>query len=311
MAKYILKRVLWLIVIVLAVSVVIFSLMFIIDGDPARSILSVNASQEDIDALRDKLGLNDPYWVQLVRFLKQTFLEFDIGTSYRTRKPVLTEIFERIGYTLTIASVSTLVATVLGIYLGVVAATNQYSWKDNTAIFLSLFCVSMPEFWFALMLVSIFALQLGWLPPLGIDSWKSYILPCISCLVGGTANIARQTRSSMLGEIRQDYITTAKAKGQTKEKIITRHALKNSLIPVITVIGSLFGTQLGGSVVVEQIFSIPGVGSYMMTAIGFRDYPAVRGGVLVIAICFSAVILLIDIVYVLVDPRFSERYNNQ
>ena len=310
MARYILKRLVWLVIIVLSVAVIIFSLMYITDGDPARSMLGLNATDEQVNALREELGLNDPYLVQLGRFLRQTFLEFDMGTSYRTSKPVLVEVFERIGYTLLISTVSTIIATVVGIRLGIVAAVNQYSWKDNAAIFLSLFCVSMPEFWFALMLVSVFVLNLGWLPPFGVDSWVCFILPCISCMVGSMATIARQTRSSMLGVIRQDYITTAKAKGQTPEKIIRKHALKNALIPIITVIGTQYGIQMGGSVVVEQIFSIPGLGSYMMTAIGFRDYPAVRGGVLVIAICFSAVVLLMDLIYTFVDPRFKAQYSN-
>ncbi len=308
MAQYIIRRLVWLIIIVLAVAVLIFTLMYFTDGDPVRSMLPINATEEQINQMRDKLGLNDPYSVQLIRFMKDTFLRFDIGNSYRTGKPVLQEVRERIGYTITIASVSTLIAAILGINLGIVAATNQYSWKDNAAIFLSLFFVSMPEFWFALMLVSIFALHLGWLPPFGVGSWINFILPCISCMVGSTAIIARQTRSSMLNVIRQDYITTAKAKGQTSRKIISRHALKNALIPIITIIGTQFGMQLSGAVVVEQIFSIPGVGNYLMSAITFRDYPAVRGGVLIIAVCFSLVILIIDLVYAIVDPRFRTQY---
>ena len=310
MGKYIVKRLVWLLIIVLAVSVCIFTLMYFTEGDPARSILGPKATEEQIIEYRDKLGLNDPFGIQLMRFLKKTFLEFDIGQSYRTNKPVMTEIMERIGYTLTIATISTSIATILGIILGVIAAVNQYSWKDNLSIFLSLFCVSLPEFWFALMLVSLFAIKLGILPPFGVDSWKGFILPCISCMVGSTATVARQTRSSMLNVIRQDYIITAKAKGQSPNKIITKHALKNALIPIITVVGTTYGMQMGGSVVVEQIFSIPGVGAYMMSAISFRDYPAVRGGVLVLAVCFSIVILIVDLIYALVDPRLKDQYKS-
>ena len=176
------------------------------------------------------------------------------------------------------------------------------------SMFLSLFCVSMPGVWFALVLVAIFCNRLHLLPTMGLDSWKGYILPCVSLALGSVAALARQTRSSMLEVIRQDYITTAQAKGQKELRIIYGHALKNALIPIITTIGTHIGYSLGGALIQETIFSIPGIGTYMVNAIGNRDYPAVQGGVLIIAVVFTIVVLITDLIYVFVDPRLKSQY---
>jgi peptide/nickel transport system permease protein len=197
---------------------------------------------------------------------------------------------------------------VVGIPLGIFAATHQYSWKDNAAIFVSLFCVSMPSFWFSLILVQFFSVKLGWLPGTGIETWKGWILPAASLALGYTATIARQTRSDMLEVIRQDFIVTARAKGQSEQKVLFRHALKNALIPVITIAGTMFGASLSGALIAEVIFSIPGVGQYTLSALQNRDYPVIQGSVLFLSVVFSVVILLIDIIFAFVDPRIRSQF---
>lgn len=308
MGRFIAKRLLWLIPVILGVTFFVFTIMYITPGDPVRLMLGANATEEAIQETRDELGLNDPFLVQFGRYCKNVFLKFDFSNSYQTKQSVTDQILFRFPYTLRVALLSVLLATIIGIPIGVLAATHQYSWLDNSSMFLSLFCVSMPSFWFALILVMIFCQKLGVLPAAGVDTWKGYILPCVSCALGGAAGIARQTRSSMLEVIRQDYITTARAKGQTESKVIYSHALKNALIPIIQTVGNMIGASLGGALIAETIFSIPGMGVYMMNGISQRDYPVVQGGVIFIAICFCLVMLLVDLVFAFVDPRIKSQY---
>ena len=308
MSKYILKRLLWIIPVILCVSIFVFTLMYFTPGDPAMIILGANVSEEMYAAKRAELGLDRPYLVQLGDFLKNVFLRGDLGKSYKTDQPIMGQVLMRLPYTLKLAAGSILLSVIIGIPLGVLAAVNQGSWKDNLAMFVSLFCVSMPNFWFALLLVMFFAMNLHWFNVTGAEHFRDYVLPCISIALAGAANIARQTRSSMLEEIRQDYVTTARSKGQVESIVIYRHALKNALIPIITVIGMQTASLFGGSIVAEAIFSIPGVGSYMLNAINTRDYPAVRGGVLIIAVCFCLIMLVVDLAYAMVDPRIRSQY---
>lgn len=308
MSKYILKRLLWIIPVILCVSIFVFTLMYFTPGDPAMIILGANASEEMYAAKRAELGIDKPYLAQLGDFLQNVFLRGDLGRSYKTDQPIMGQVLMRLPYTLKLAAGSILLSVLIGIPLGVLAAMNQSSWKDNLAMFISLFCVSMPNFWFALLLVMLFAMNLHWFNVTGAEQFRDYVLPCISIALAGAANIARQTRSSMLEEIRQDYITTARSKGQAESVVIYRHALKNALIPIITVIGMQTASLFGGSIVVEEIFSIPGVGSYMLNAINTRDYPAVRGGVLIIAVCFCLIMLVVDLAYAMVDPRIRSQY---
>jgi len=308
MGKFILKRLLWLIPVVLGVTFFVFTIMHFTRGDPVRLMLGANATEETIEATREELGLNDPFLVQFARYCKNIFLHFDFGQSYQTKQNVTDVIFQRFPYTLTVALVSVLMAAVIGIPLGILAATKQYSWVDNLSMFLSLFCVSMPSFWFALIMVMIFVQKLNLLPAIFDGTWQSYILPCAACALGGAAGLARQTRSSMLEVIRQDYITTARAKGQKESKVIYGHALKNALIPIIQTLGNMVGSSLGGALIAETIFAIPGMGVYMMNGISQRDYPVVQGGVVFIAICFCLVMLLVDIIFAFVDPRIKSQY---
>lgn len=310
MGRFILRRLLWIVPVIFCVAIFVFTIMYFTPGDPARMIARSDATQEEINAIRAELGLNEPYFVQLGKYLYNAFVKFDLGKSYVTSQNVTEQLAQKLPNTLRIAAISICISILIGIPLGAIAATHQYTWKDNAAIFMSLFFVSMPSFWFALVLVQIFALKLGILPSMGIGTWKGYIMPCFALAIGGAASIARQTRSSMLEVIRQDYITMVRAKGQSEFKLTVGHILRNSLIPIITVIGSHMGTMMGGALIAETIFSIPGVGVYMVKAIGTRDYPVVRGGVLTISICFCLIMLLVDLVFAFVDPRIRTQFQS-
>lgn len=308
MGKYILKRVLLLIPVILGVAIVIFTIMYFTPGDAARIILGSTASQAKIDALKASLGLNDPYIVQLARFLKQMFIDFDLGTSYLNKTEVMHELLVRLPRTAVLAGFCMLSQIIVAMPIGVTAAVHQNKWQDSLCMLISLIGTSVPSFWLALMMILLFATNLHWLPSFGIGSFKHWILPCITVAVHGVGIIARQTRSQMLEVIRSDYITTARAKGLSERTIRYKHALPNALIPVVTGMGSAFGTSLGGSVVIETAFSIPGIGLYMVEGIGNRDLPVIRGGVVFLAILFCVVILLIDIVYAFIDPRIKAQY---
>ncbi|NLA86468.1 MAG: ABC transporter permease, partial [Clostridiales bacterium] len=235
-------------------------------------------------------------------------LHGDFGSSLKTKRPVIDEMLQRLPYTLTLISISLALSILLGIPIGIYAATHQHSWKDNTAMFLALVCVSMPSFWFMLLMIRLFGVQLRWLPISGISSWKGWVLPCVAMALGVTAVIARQMRSDMLEVVRQDYMTTARAKGLSESRVIYRHGLKNAMIPVIMIIGGVFGVSLGGSLIAEVIYSIPGLGQYIMSALSNRDYPVIQSGILIISTMFAIVILIVDVIFALVDPRIRLQY---
>ena len=311
MSRYIYKRLLLMIPVVIMVAVLIFTIMYFTPGDPAIIILGPNASLEQLAAKRAELGIDQPYLVQLWNYLKNVFIRFDFGNSFINGRSVSSQIMERFPRTLMIAALSVLLSIVAGVPLGIVASVHQYTWKDNASMFAALIAASMPGFWIAQMMSLLFALKLGWLPATGVDSWKCYILPVVANAIGGIAAMARQTRSSMLEVIREDYITTARAKGQIERKVIYHHALRNALIPSVTCAGGAFGFQLGGALVVETVFSIPGLGKYMMDAINQRDYPSIRGTVIFLAIAFSIVMLVVDIMYAFIDPRIKGQYQSK
>ncbi len=311
MSRYIIKRLLWMIPVMLGIAILIFSIMYICPGDPAQAMLGAGATQVEIEAKRAELGLNDPYIIRLGNYLKQVFLHFDLGTSYMYGTPVLSGLLSRMRYTLVIALICMLLQVLVGTPLGIMAATHRNGVADRICMFIALLGVSIPAFWLALMLVVVFAVNLGWLPTYGVGGIEYFILPCVANCFAGIATQARQTRSSMLEVIRSDYITTAKAKGLSKRDVLLRHALPNALIPIITIVGNGMGMMLGGTVIIENVFSIPGVGSYMTSAINQRDYPIVMGGVLVLGLIFSLIMLLVDIVYAYVDPRIKAQYESK
>ncbi|MCD8010434.1 MAG: ABC transporter permease [Lachnospiraceae bacterium] len=311
MIRYIIKRLLLMIPVILGVTWLIFTIMYFTPGDPARIILGTEATEEEIEELRDELGLNDGYVVRFISYVKQVFVDRDLGNSYINNRSVSEEIGMRFPYTMRVALFSTILAVLIGLPLGVLSAVNQFTWKDNAAMLLALIGISMPSFWVALMLSLLFALNLGWFPASGVGGWRYYVLPCISIALTGCASIARQTRSGMLEVIRQDYVVTARAKGVREFLVIYKHALSNALIPILTQVGSMFGVQLGGAMIAETIFSIPGVGTYMVSGIKNRDYPVVQGSILYVAIVFSLVMLLVDLMYAFVDPRIRAQYQGK
>lgn len=308
MHKYIAKRLVMLIPVMLGVSFIVFTLMYLTPGDPAKIMLGESAPKEEVAKLREELGLDDPFLVRYGRYVKDAVVHQDIGRSYTTKRPVTDEIMSRFPSTLKLAGLGVLLAIAIGIPTGIISATKQYSIFDQVSMVAALIGVSMPNFWQGLMLILLFSVKLGWLPASGFTSLKHMILPAITIGTSSAATITRMTRSSMLEVVRQDYIRTARAKGQVESVVINSHALKNALIPILTVIGLQFGGLLGGAVLTESIFSIPGVGRLMVDSIKSRDFPIVQGGVLFIAITFSVINLLVDILYAFVDPRIKSQY---
>ena len=308
MLRYTIKRILWMIPIVLCVSILVFTLMYFAPGEPAKIILGPNASVDQIEVLEKELGLDQPYLVRLVNYLNQAFLHGDLGKSWQTNVSISESLMQRLPRTLILSIMILLISLIVGIPLGISAATHQNQWKDTLSMFIALLGVSMPSFWLALLLVLLFSVKLGWLPATGYEGIEYYILPMLAGCWGGIATMARQTRSSMLEVIRSDYVTTARAKGLKERSVIYKHALPNALIPIITMAGTSFGRMLGGTVVLETIFAIPGVGTYMIGAVNSRDYPVVQGGVIFLAIAFSVCMLIVDLVYAAVDPRIKAQY---
>ncbi|MGM9521601.1 MAG: ABC transporter permease [Oscillospiraceae bacterium] len=310
MLKYCIRRILLMIPVLIGVTVIIFTLLYFAKGDPVELILGAEATPEQIQETREELGLNDPYLTRLFRYFKQVIIDHNLGDSYRTGRSVSADIVSKFWVTMSIAVYSIIFAMIFGILMGVLAAVHQDTVLDTLSVSLALIGSAMPGFLIALLLSLLFALKLGWLPASGWGSFKYMILPVISYGISHAATIARQTRSSMLEVIRQDYIVTAKAKGVSQFKVIYVHALRNALIPIITQIGMMFATSIGGAVVSETIFSIPGLGVYMLTAIKSRDYPVVQGGMLFIAFGFGIIMLLVDLVYAFVDPRIRAKYSS-
>ena len=310
MIKYIIKRLLLFIPIILGISFIVLILIDITPGDPVKILAGWDAKPEVIAKVAADLNLDRPIIVRYVEFVTNA-LKGDFGKSYRNKRPVMTDILSRFPYTALLASVSVILSVLIGLPLGVYAATHQYSWKDNASIFATLILVSMPSFWLALLLVRVFSVGLQLTPVSGITTWTSWILPMFSIAVGYAASIARQARSNMLQVIREDYIVTARAKGQSERVVTYRHALKNACIPLIMTVGSLFGMALGGALVTESIFSIPGLGQYTIVALTNVDYPAIQGSVLFLSIISCSVILLIDIAFAFIDPRIRSQYTRK
>ena len=308
MHKYILKRLLLMIPTMLFVIILVFSINYFSDGDPVSDILGPEASQAQIDAKREELGLNDSYFEQLFRYIKNIVTKFDFGTSYKTGKSVISEVLGRFPTTLLLTLCSMAIATVVGITLGIISAVKQYSVFDYIATFLSLVGVSIPSFWLGLMLMLVFALNLSWFPSSGFYGPQYWVLPSIAIATIPISTITRTTRSAMLEVIRQDYMRTARAKGLGEGAVIFKHGLKNTLIPVITIIGIQLGRTLAGSIVVENIFSIPGLGSLIVNAIYARNYPIIQGAILFCALTFCLINLLVDILYAYIDPRIKSQY---
>ena len=314
MTRYVVGRLLAAIPVMLLVAIGVFLLLFLTPGDPVATILGSEASPERVRELRTQLGLDDPLPVQLVRWLGR-LLHGDLGSSIFLGRPVTQAIAERAEPTLLLTLLSTLFAVSLGVPMGVLAATRAGSWADLGAMLVGLAGVSMPTFWVGLNLIFVFAVLLNWLPVAGYqplsagpgESLRYLILPAVTLGFPQAALLARMTRSVMLDTLREDYVRTARAKGLREQRVVVLHALRNALIPLATVLGLIVAVLLGGAVVTEQVFNIPGVGRLLIQAVGRRDYPLVQGVVLVIAGVYVLVNLVVDLVYGVLDPRVRYR----
>ena len=307
MLKYIVKRVLWLIPIVIGVSFIIFSIMYLKPGNPAQLILGSEATQEAIDQMSEEMGLNDPFFVQYFNYMKG-LVHGDLGTSYRNGNSVSAEIAARFPVTLCLATFSMLLVCMIGIPIGVLSAVKQYSVLDMVSVVLALILASMPSFWIGLMLMLLFSVQLQWLPATGADSVVNYILPCVTLAAVNLAVVTRMTRSTMLEVVRQDYVRTARAKGASETQVVIKHCLKNCMIPVLTIVAIQFSKLVGGAVLVESVFAMPGLGSLLVTAIRSSDTPLIMGSVIVLAIIFTVINLIIDLLYAVIDPRIKAQF---
>lgn len=302
MYQYIARRLILTIPVVIGVSIIVFSIIRMIPGDPARAIAGVQATPEFIQQVRERYALDRPLHVQYGLFVSG-MVRGDLGRSTFSGRPVTTEIRERFPRTLMLASISLLIATVVGVSAGIVSATRRNSVFDNVSMLVALVGVAAPVFWLALMLQLLFSVQLRWLPATGLGTWRHLVLPSVTLGMASAALMARITRSSMLDVLRQEYITTARAKGLGERIIVYKHALKNALIPVVTVLGLQFGILLGGAVLTETVFAWPGVGRLLVDAILRRDYPVVQGTVLLLAFLFVLINLVVDVIYAFLDPR--------
>jgi peptide/nickel transport system permease protein len=300
---YLGQRVAATVPVLLGVSLLVFSMLQLVPGDPVQLMLSeFQTTPEQIARLRSQLHLNDPLPVQFGRFVWDA-VRGDLGTSIRTRRPVTSEIGDNFPATLQLASAGLLVAVVLGVTMGVVAATHQQSWLEVGSMLVALLGVSMPSFWLGLLLIFVVSLRFRLLPATGGGDLQHLVLPAITLGLGAAAILARLTRSSMLEVLRQEYVTTARAKGLREWAVVGRHAFKNALIPVVTIFGLQFGQLLAGTVVVETVFGRPGLGRLIVDGILNKDFPIVQGVVLVIAVSYVLVNLLVDVLYAVLDPR--------
>ncbi|MGG4444299.1 nickel ABC transporter permease [Brevibacillus fortis] len=304
MFVYIIRRLLQMIPVLLGVILVVFLIMQMVPGDPAVLLAGEGASAETIAKMRTQLGLDQPIMVQYAQYVLNVF-QGDLGTSLRSNLPVWDEIMARLPATIELAIASIFVTVVLGMIAGIISATKQYSAADITIMVIALLGVSLPSFWLGLSLIYTFSVKLQLFPVAGWGTWKHMILPAITLGTAGAAIVARMTRSSMLDVVRQDYIRTAKAKGLRESVIVYKHALKNALIPIITVVGLQFGFLLGGTVLVESVFAINGLGRLIVDAIRMRDLPVVQGGVLIASIIFVFVNLLVDVLYRYFNKRID------
>jgi peptide/nickel transport system permease protein len=302
MLQYLIKRLLSTIPVLIGISLLLFFMLRMLPGDPAQVLAGQLASQEDIELIRHQLGLDRPIHVQYAFFLSR-LARFDLGRSARTQNPVTQEIWARLPNTVLLAVVAITLACLFGIPAGIISAVRPYTWIDYVVTSAAIFGISMPVFWLGLMLVVVFSITLQWLPAGGTGTWKHIILPSFTLAAFVVAFIARMTRSSMIEVLSQDYTTTARSKGLKEQVVIIKHALKNALIPIITVVGLQFGLLLGGAVLTETVFAWPGLGRLIVDSILGRDYPVIQGAILVFGLLYILVNLVVDLLYAYVDPR--------
>ncbi len=295
----------------LGVLFIVFTISFFTPGDPVMAMLGTNFTQAAYDAKIIELGLDRPFVVQYVDYVVKLVTQGSLGTSYTYGHAVAGEIVTRLSTTLRLGICSVIFTSIFGIPLGILSATRQYSILDYGTTVVCLFFAAMPNFWLALVLIISFALNLGWFPVSGMVGWKSWVLPVVANSMPVLANVARMSRSSMLDVVRMDYIRTARAKGVPERSVIFKHALRNAMLPIITVVGMQVGLIMAGSVIVESIFNIPGLGAYLLAGISNRDYPVINACVLVLSLFICVMNLLVDILYANIDPRIMSQYDGR
>ena len=298
-----------LIPVIIGITFIVFSIVSFTPGNPGRLILGVTASEESVNQLNEKLGVNDPFIIKYKNYMCNA-IKGDFGKSYNTGEPVLDVLLQRFPTTLRLAITAILIASLVGIPLGIISSVKQHSFIDSLSMISALLFASIPGFWLGLMLILLFALKLGIFPVTGDEAWLNYVLPSITIAAPTTAIITRVTRSTMLEVIRQDYIRTAKAKGANKLRIIWKHSLKNTMIPVITIMGMDFGYLLGGTIIVEVLFGMSGVGQIMVKAIRMKDMPIIMASVTLLAAIFCILNLIVDLLYAYIDPRIKAMYKS-
>ena len=299
-----------LIPVILVTSFLIFWAMSLTGGDPARQIAGDRATEAEVEAIREEMGLNDPFLVRYGNYMKG-MLTGDMGKSYVTNKDVFQTFMEKLPNTLMLGGAAVLIAIIVSLPLGIYTAIHQNTWKDTAGMVFALFGTSMPNFWLGLMLIILFSLKLHWLPSGGKNGFASLILPALTVGFGLAALITRTTRSSMLDVIRQDYMTTARAKGCSERRVIFRHGLKNALIPIITAIGLQMSLVITGSVLAETVFSWPGIGRLVYDSISKRDTPMVTGSIIMCSVLMCIINLIVDLIYAFFDPRIKAQYSKK
>ncbi len=304
MLKYIRRRILGTLPTLLLVVTFVFFFVRLIPGDPARLVAGEQATQADVEVIRVKLGLDKPLGTQYIEYLVG-LIKGDLGTSLRTKRPVTTEIAGRIGNTLKLAFITLAWSTVVGVIMGVWSGRHRGKWQDYLGMTISVSGISIPSFWLGFLLIMLFSVKLKWLPTTGASSWKSFILPSVTLGVAIAAIIARFTRSSIVETLKEDYVRTARAKGLKENIVIWRHAFRNSLISVVTVVGLRFGFLLGGSVVAEAVFAFPGLGTLLVESVNYRDYPAIQSLILIFSLQFLVINLVVDILYAALNPEIK------
>ena len=307
MIKYILKRLLMVIPVLLGVVFIVFFIMSLTPSCPGRIILGMGATEEAVEALNISLGYNRPLLVRYVDYVINAF-QGDFGVSFRTQRPVFEEIFNRFPVTLLMTTLSVLATVIIGVPIGILSAVKQYTKIDITVTVMAMFMAAIPGFWLGLLLLTLFSLVLGWLPSFGIGSWRHFVLPTITMAIPSAAMIIRMVRSTMLETIREGYIRTARAKGAPEWRVIWNHAFRNALLPIITLVGLSFGALLGGTILVERVFGLPGIGLLMITSITMKDIPLTMACTVWLATLFCLIVLIIDILYAFIDPRIRAQF---
>lgn len=304
MLKYIVKRVIGVIPTLIIVTTFVFFFVRLIPGDPARLVAGPQATLEDVEVVREELGLNKPILTQYADYVTGLF-HGDLGMSLRTKRPVATEVSLRYMNTVKLTVFSLVWSVIVGVLIGVWSGKHRSRWQDYTGMTLAISGISMPSFWIGFLLIMVFSVNLKWFPTTGADSWKSFILPAIALGTSIAAIIARFTRSSIIEVMKEDYIRTARAKGLREKSVIWKHALRNAMISVVTVVGLQFGFLLGGSVVTESVFAFPGLGSLLVESVNYRDYNAIQSLILIFSLHFILINLVVDILYALLNPEIK------